>query len=92
MLIGSDHIMSPWYGSAHDVDVLSANSHISRSPPKLLRAEVSISEPTSSPQAPALEMIWTACPPSLPDPDLLRHLYVVHSVLNRQHLMHDLQS
>lgn len=74
MLIGSDYVMSPWYRSAHDVDVLSANNLISRSPPQLLHSEVSISEPTSSP---GLEMIWTACPSSLPGPELLRHLYVV---------------
>lgn len=74
MLIGSDYVMSPWYRNAHDVDALSANSHISRSPPQLLQAEASISEPTS----PGLEMIWTACPSSLPGPELLRHLYVVH--------------
>jgi hypothetical protein len=73
--IGSDYVMSPWYRSAHDVDALSASSHISRSLPQLLHAEVSISEPTSSP--PGLEMIWTAFPSSLPGPELLRHLYVV---------------
>jgi hypothetical protein len=75
MLIGSDYIMSPWHRSAHDVNVLPANSHISRSPPQLLHAELSISEPTSSPEG--LEMIRTACPSSLPGPELLRHLYVV---------------
>ena len=72
MSIGSDYAMSPWYRSAHDVDALSASSHISRSPPQLLHAEASNSEPTSSP--PGLEMIWTACPSSLPGPELLRHL------------------
>jgi hypothetical protein len=77
MLIGSDHMSpGPWYRSAHDVDVLSANSHIARSPPQLLHAAVSIPKPTSSPSG--LEMIWTACPSSLPGPELLRHLYVVH--------------
>lgn len=74
--------MSPLYRSAHDVDVPSANSHISRSPPQLLHAEVSISESTSSPlpplpPSPGLEMTWTARPSSLPGPELLRHLYVV---------------
>ena len=74
MLIGLDYAMSPLYRSAHDVDF--ANSHISSSSPQLLHAEVSISEPTSSPP-PGLEMIWTARPSSLPGPELLRHLYVV---------------
>lgn len=75
--IESDYAMSPWYKSAHNVDALSASSHTSRSPPQLLHAEVSISEPTSSPSASGLEMIWTACPSSLPGPELLRHLYVL---------------
>ena len=69
--------MSPWYRSANDADELFANnSHISRSPSQLLHA-VSISEPTSSPSPPGLEMTWTARPSSLPGPELLRHLYVV---------------
>ena len=89
ILTGSDYVMSPWYRSAHDVNALSANSHISRSPPQLLQAEASISEPISSP--PGLEMIWTACPSSLPGPELLRHLYVVHYRSHHQRLMHNLQ-
>ncbi|KAF8807498.1 hypothetical protein BYT27DRAFT_7189569 [Phlegmacium glaucopus] len=49
------------------------HSHITRSPSQLLHAKASfISEPTSSP--PGLEMIWTTRPPSLPGPELLRHL------------------
>ena len=76
VLIGSDYVMSPWIRSAHDVDVLSADSHISRSTPQLLHAEVSMSEPTSSP-SPGLEMIRTGRPSPLPGPELLRHLYVV---------------
>lgn len=77
MLTGSDYVVSPspWHRSAHDVDVLSANGRISRSPPQLLHA-VSISEPSFSP-SPGLEMVWTALPSSLPGPELLRHLYVV---------------
>lgn len=75
ILTGSDHVVSPWHRSAHDVDLLSANS-ISRSPPQLLHA-VSISEPSFSPSPPGLEMVWTARPSSLPSPELLQHLYVV---------------
>ena len=69
--------MSPWYRSVHDVDVLSANSHISRSQPQLLHEAVSIPKPTSESSPHGLEMIWTTCPSSLPGPEILRHLYVV---------------
>ena len=93
MWIGSDYAMPPWYRSVHDVDVQPANSHISRSPPQLLNAEVSISKPgpTSSSPPPGLEMIWTTLPSSLPGPELLRHLYVVRFHFQPSHSMHDLQ-
>jgi len=75
MLVGSNYIISPQYTSAHDIDTVPANSHISHSPPQPLHAKVSsISEPT--PSSPSLEMMWTTRPSSLPGPELLRHLYV----------------
>ena len=75
--IGSDYAMSPQYRSAHDIDAMSAGSHVSRSPPQFLHTEASsISDPTFS--SPGLEIIWTTLPSSLPGPELLQHLYVVH--------------
>jgi hypothetical protein len=92
MSIGSNYFLSQ-YTIAHDIDTASAGSHISGSSPQLLHARISgssISEPTSSP---GLEMVWPARPSALPNPKLLRHLYVGLYVnfLGRQCSMHDIQ-